>query len=148
MKSFLKPLVFVVYAGVILGCKAGSTPKEAFNAWIKAMEKCDSQAIKGGITNESITQIDKATGQIKALLPPEQAKDFDFFKEICKDFKPTEITITDENINGEIAILTSKIKGKEEKIKMKKEDGVWKIDLAEVMRGAMQALPKDEPPTP
>ena len=137
-----------LFALVISGCKGGGiTPKASFEGWMAAMKECNTAVIKAGLSKESIQQIDDMLKQLAALMPPDKAKDFDVYQQMCKGFKPAEVV--NEEVTGETATLTIKSENKEEKIPMKKEDGAWKVDFASLIKKAPagEAPPPPPPPT-
>lgn len=142
--SVLLALTFAVSA--FGGCKDTPGPKAAFEGWLQSIEKCESVKIKSGLTKESVDAIDKMTAQLKAFLPEDKAKDFDFFgDQLCKGFKPGTITIVSEEVTEDTAQVLVKAEGKDEKIPMKKQDGTWKIDFTALMGGGRPQAP---PPGP
>jgi len=136
-------------ATAVLGCKGTPGPKASFEAWLQAIEKCESARIKSGLTKESVAAIEQMTTQLKAFLPPDKAKEFDFFgDQLCKGFKPDAVTIKGEEVDGESARILVSAEGKDEKIPMKKQDGAWKIDFTALMGGAKPSSPPPPPAPP
>ena len=80
------------------------------------------------------------------MMPEEERKNFNFYKEICKSFKPGAAQVTGEVVTGDTAVLTVKMDNKKDKIPMKKEDGNWKVDFASAFKGGPGG--GDEPPPP
>lgn len=141
----------VVLAIIMLSaCKgSGPGPKESFENWVKAVEKCDVTAIKAGLSKGTVEQFDVMMKQLIAFVPAEKQKDFDIYKELCKGFKPGSIKVVSEEISGETATLTITSDGQEDKAPMKREDGSWRFDFVALMNKASPppAKPTEEQPT-
>ncbi len=151
MKRFAMTMLLVSFMTIMAACKGGSvTPKGAFENWMTAMKACDTTAIRAGITSDSLVKIEEVMKQAAAMMPADKAADFDVFKQMCKApiFAATEVI--NEEITGDTAVVTIKSEGREQKLPMQREGGVWKMDFASLMKmgpaGGAPAAPS--PATP
>jgi len=132
-------MVVVAFFAVLAlsGCRDAVGPKAALDTFLDIVEVCDSDRLKAACTKESVSVIERMTVQLKAFMPPEKARDFDFLCDhFCKGFKREMVTFQREEINGDMAVIVALIHGNEEKIPLKREDGAWKIDLLGFMQSA------------
>ncbi len=140
----------VVAAGLLaivaMGCKGKAmTPKDGFNAWIAAIEKCDIPAIKAGMTKSSVDQMDAMVAQFAQFMPPEKQKDFDLYKEICKGFQPGSVQFVSETAdeNGTTAMIKYTKDGHDLDAPMRLEEGIWRLDMVGMMtRAATSKVPE------
>jgi len=150
MESQMKKLVLVLTVAMSLvaftACKEKfPTPGDSFKAWMTAIEKCDVAGIKGGLTAESVEQLTQISEQLKnfAQKPEGQAEDFDIFKEMCKGFsKAGGMEVISETVspdNKDEARVVYKTNGKENSAPMVRTEKGWAIDMARMMKEAMQA---------
>ncbi len=149
MNRTMKGLVVVVglVAVAAVGCKGKTaTPKDGFAAWVAAIEKCDVEAIKAGLTKPSVERLDAMVAQFSQFMPPEKQKDFDLYKEICKGFQPGSVKFVSEKLddNGTTALITYSKDGRELEAPMRLEEGVWRLDMV----GMMTRAATMQPPAP
>lgn len=151
MSRTLKGMVVMagLLAIVAVGCKAKApTPKDGFNTWVAALEKCDVPGIKAGLTKSSVERLDAMIAQFGQFMPPEKQKDFDLYKEICKGFKPGSVQFISETAdeNGSTATIKYTKDGQELEAPMRMEEGVWRLDMVGMMSRGPVMKPAEEPP--
>ncbi len=143
MKKLLTFVAVVTCATALAGCKEKvPSPTEAFKAWLKAIEVCDVEAIKAGLTEETVTQFTQMGEQMKKFTQDPNAKpeDLDIFRQMCKAFKKTaEVKDFTEEINGDEARVKFVTNEKENSAPMLRTEKGWKLDLARMMREAFEA---------
>lgn len=143
MRKLFTFVTVVACAFAIAGCKEKvPSPTEAFKAWLHAIEVCDVEAIKAGLTDETVTQFTQMGEQMKKFTQNENAKpeDLDIFKQMCKAFQKTaEVKDFTEEITGDEARVKFVTNGKENSAPMLRTEKGWKLDLARMMREAFEA---------
>ena len=126
----------------VAGCKKEAGPTDAFKAWLTAIEKCEVENIKAGMTDESVTQFTQMGEQMKQFVKSDAANpdDLDIFKQMCKAFnKLTTVTEFAETVTGDEARVTFTSEGRETAAPMVRTEKGWKIDLSRMMREAFEA---------
>lgn len=140
-----KVTLFVAIVACVIavaGCKKEAGPTDAFKTWLTAIEKCEVESIKAGMTDESVTQFTQVGEQMKQFVKSDAANpdDLDIFKQMCKAFnKLTTITEFTETITGDEARVNFTSEGRETSAPMVRTEKGWKIDLSKMMREAFEA---------
>ncbi len=140
-----KVTLFVAIVACVIavaGCKKEAGPTDAFKAWLTAIEKCEVENIKAGMTDESVTQFTQMGEQMKQFVKSDAANpdDLDIFKQMCKAFnKLTTVTEFAETVTGDEARVTFTSEGRETAAPMVRTEKGWKIDLSRMMREAFES---------
>lgn len=143
MKKLVTLVAVMACVVVFGGCKEKfPTPTESFQAWMTAIEKCDVEGIKGGMTTESVEQLTQLSEQMKNFVkkPEGDTEEFDIFKEMCKGFnKGGDMEVISESIEGDEARVEYKTNGKQNSAPMVRTEKGWALDMARMMQEAVAA---------
>jgi hypothetical protein len=127
--------------------KDAPKPRTAFEAWLTAVEKCDTVAMRTGLTKTSIEQVEQVVKQLQAFVPEEKRGKFDLLAELCKGYKKGSIVVQEEIVNGAQATLKLTSEGKPIEAPMSLEEGSWKLDFAALMKQSLAATAGARAPT-
>ncbi len=112
-----------------------STPTAAFKTFYEAAKKNDIEGMKRSMTKKTMAVMEKAAAEEKKSVD-------EAFKEMNKDAPSSVPEIRNEKIDGDKA--TVEIKDDKMKdwstVPFVKENGQWKIALADAMAGAMDKM--------
>ena len=135
----LTAMLLALTALVTLGActKEAPKPRAAFESWLLAVEKCDTTAMRAGLTKSSIEQVEQVVKQLQAFVPEEKRGKFDLLAELCKGYRKGAIQVQDEKVDGTQATLKLTSDGKPIEAPMSLEDGGWKLDFASLMKQSL-----------
>ncbi len=138
MKKQLRNLGTLILIGFFMACMGGSdAPKAVAEKFLKASVKMNFDEAKKYATEETGKLLDMMK-QMSAMMP-------DSLKN-----KETKITMGEEKIDGDNAVVAYKEEGKEmeQKLSLKKSEGKWLVSISkEGMGGANETSPAAETDT-
>ena len=139
-------IVLAVAAGLpALGAckKAQPKPSDAFQEWLLAVEKCDSAAMRAGMTKQSALQVEQLMKQLQAFVPEDKRGKLDLMSELCKGYRKGAIQVQGETVNGDQAVVKVLNEGKPLDAPMSFEDGAWKLDFAALMKATISSKTRE-----
>jgi hypothetical protein len=124
MKNKLIGFFAIAFLIVLSACSGpDSDPKQAAKAFYEAIGKKDFEKAAQYATKDSKTMLDliksmsEMGNQMKIETTPEE------------EASMKNAIYSDAEINGDNAVVTVSVDGKENKIKLKKEEGAWKVAM-------------------
>ena len=133
MRTVCVALAVAAVAVGPVGCGGADSPKAAYERMWKAAEKGDRDACLACYTRESqalMLELEKTAAE----LSDDKASGMDTLDKLMAQAKTTICEIGEEKIDGNTAKLLVTIDGKPKPTKLLKEDGAWKIDVAEDLK--------------
>lgn len=143
-----KLLVVGLFTIAIVGCKTkAETPEQSFNRWLKSIESCDVEGIKGGLTKATREALDQMVEQFSKAVIDQSAKKLDIYADMCKVYQPGSAVFVSEKIseNGQEAEIVYTKDGRQLEAPMLMEEGRWRLDIVGMMAkisGASSPVPE------
>ncbi|HQE74332.1 MAG TPA: hypothetical protein PLS96_10180 [Myxococcota bacterium] len=131
-----KLLVIGLFSIAIVGCKTkAETPEQSFNRWLKSIESCDVEGIKGGLTKATREALDQMVEQFSKAVVDQSAKKLDIYADMCKVYQPGSAVFVSEKIseNGQEAEIVYTKDGRQLEAPMLMEEGRWRLDIVGMM---------------
>lgn len=143
-----KLLVIGLLTIAIVGCKTkAETPEQSFNRWLKSIESCDVEGIKGGLTKATREALDQMVEQFSKAVIDQSGKKLDIYADMCKVYQPGSAVFVSEKIseNGQEAEIVYTKDGRQLEAPMLMEEGRWRLDIVGMMArisGASSPVPE------
>ncbi|OQC37088.1 MAG: hypothetical protein BWX66_01333 [Deltaproteobacteria bacterium ADurb.Bin058] len=143
-----KLLVIGLFSIAIVGCKTkAETPEQSFNRWLKSIESCDVEGIKGGLTKATREVLDQMVEQFSKAVIDQSGKKLDIYADMCKVYQPGSAVFVSEKIseNGQEAEIVYTKDGSKLEAPMLMEEGRWRLDIVGMMArisGASSPVPE------
>ena len=131
-----KLLVIGLFSIAIVGCKTkAETPEQSFNRWLKSIESCDVEGIKGGLTKATREVLDQMVEQFSKAVIDQSGKKLDIYADMCKVYQPGSAVFVSEKIseNGQEAEIVYTKDGSKLEAPMLMEEGRWRLDIVGMM---------------
>lgn len=136
MNRLSMPALVVILAAMA-ACSGRPSPSGAFRSWLEQVEQCNLDGMKAALSRESLQQVESLSSALRGMVPKDRQGSFHILTELCRGYQKGSMEVLGEQVDGDQATLRLKTRDKTLEARLVREEGVWKLDFASLMRQAV-----------